>query len=515
MTMRVMRALTVWLIVAAVLVASGCSRQATPEGSGGAGASPTKTRRLRGTPENSGSPSPEMAKSPTPGSAQQEELPTATASVPSVAETPDGSAREQLAQVTAIEISTTESLPVTVGVTLQGSFPDDCTRLSSIRQAKDGRTIRLVVLSERIPGRDCSQVEVPFEETVDLDLTGVTEGGYDLDVNGVTAALEITTEMLPLAESWATCPEIREGLLGYLNDTDGYCFLYPEAFRADSSSRGTVAVMGPEPTGEEGSVRAGLTIRNEGAADGRTVGEVADDYLLALEAEGKVIERGVVSLGTKEAVEVLVKPGPTLVRQVFVLHEGTVLVLTVGPVDAELPQAQEAEELWSAVASSLTFIEPQPLEANEEEYSYEGWVSHDLEDLGVRLSAPSGWVLASGAARYGLAPRGSEDPYLLSLAVDEDVPQEAILSMDALVDWIAQRDRGEGGGAFTARTRKCGGLDAVEFTGLVGVCHDVHVPVDGRVIRIALAPGGCDSEGAVAVAEYDAILAAVEFYEPS
>jgi hypothetical protein len=509
-----MRVWIVLVIAVAVLIASGCAR-APDSGSPGPGsATPTRPRPLRGTPASVESPSPETVRSPSPSATPAIPVASGTAPPAAATETPAGSVAPQLVQVDSVEINMPQSSPGTLNVTLHGVFADDCTRLSSISQVTEGRTIKMIVLSDRIEERDCPTVPVPFEETVDLDLTELAEGTYELDVNGVTAAVEITAEMLLPADPWLDCPEISEGLLGYYNESDGYCFLYPQGFEADSPRPGTVAVLAPESTEIEESVRAGLTIRNEGAVDGRSLEEVAEDYLLALEAEGRVIERDQMSLGGKDAVVAILKPGLTLVRQVFALHGERVLVLTFGPVDDELPQAEEVEELWSAVKSSWTFVEPRP-RSEDEEYSYEGWTVHNLDDLGVRLRAPSDWVLISGPGYYGLAPEDSEDPYLVSVAVAEDVPQEALTNTDALVDWVAQRLREEGKGGFLARTGVYGGFTGVEFTGLASACSDVYVPAYGRVIRMTLAARGCDSSGNVSVAEYDAIASALEFLEPS
>ena len=509
-----MRVWLVLLVVVSMLIAGGCARAPDSESPGPDELTPTRSRPLRGTPVDTESPSPAAVESPSPNPTPMTPVASGTAPAAAATETPPVPLGPQLVQVDSVEISTAQPSSGRLSVTLQGVLADDCTRLSSISQVTEDRIVRMVVLSDRVEGRDCSKAPVPFEETVDLDLAELGVGGYDLDVNGVVTPLEITEEMLPPADPWLGCPEIREGLQGYYNESDGYCFLYPQGFEADTPRPGTVAVLAPESTQVEDSVRAGLTIRNEGAIDGRSVTEVADDYLLALEAEGKVIERDQMSLGGKDAVVAILKPGPTLVRQVFVLHGERVLVLTLGPVDAELAQAEPAEELWSAVSSSLTFVEPRP-SSEEEKYSYEGWTVHSLDDLGVRLRAPYEWELISGPGYYGLAPEDSEDPYLVSVAVAEDAPQEALTNTDALVDWVAQRLREEGKGGFLARTGVYGGFTGVEFTGLAGACSDIYVAAYGRVIRVTLATGGCDSSGNVSVAEYDAITSALEFLEPS
>lgn len=337
------------LVFAAAIIGAGCSRQAASGPTSSPIVAPIRTRELRATP----------AKSPTEAVATQaatSESPpgpvaTETMPVPSPTATSQAEVMPEMAKVDSIEINIMESLPVKVSVLVRGSFPDGCTRLRSVSQATDGRTIILRLLTERTTEEDCTQALVPFEETLEVDVTDLATGTYDLDVNGIT---------------------------------------------------------------------------------------------------------------------------------------GTFL---------------------------LTSVEPRPTEG-EAEYSYEGWTLHEMDDLGVRLYAPPDWVIVLGSGDYSPAPLGSDEPYLLMFDLIADVPEDVQADMDALAGFFARRLRDQGESGFLVRSIVYGGLDGIEFFRRAAICSEAYIPAYGRVIRITLAASGCDAEGEIAVAEYEAIAASVEFYEP-
>ena len=525
MSMRRAYVSAVLLVVAAVVMGAGCSPKAGSGLTRTPVVAPTSTRKLRAT--IAGSPALEMATVVTKGLPTEpvatvavtmvsptEPAATPTTPVRSPIETMEAETELGQASVDGIEISITESTPAKVSVTVRGSLADGCTRISRVGQTTAGNTITVRVLTERTTSEGCTEQLVAFEETFELDIAGLAAGTYSLDVNGVEGILELSAEMIPPEDPSFVCPEVSEGLEGYLNETDGYCFLYPGTFEADNPEVGTLVLTGPAVGEGTESRQASLTVRNEGAADGRTAAEIADAYLGELGAGGEQVVRSLVSLGGAEAVVADSVPEETLVRKAFVVHDDTVFVLTLAPVGASPPQATElAEELWSVVSSSLVFIAPQPQE-DEVKHSYEGWTLHEFDDLGVHLYAPADWVLTGEPDRYGLAPQGSGDPYLLTVSLAPDVPEDAQADTDALVDFFARRLRDQGERGFWVRSVAYGGLDGAEFTQRAGVCSETYVPAYGRVVQITLAAGGCDAEGEIALDEYEAIAASLEFYEP-
>jgi len=505
-------------MVVILLIAVGCSANRGSEPTSVA-AAPTNTRGLRVTavtsPTGTGTALPATSASP----ARVEATPTFSGESPM--EPSKATPAFGTAQVNTIEVSVTNSVPPKAAVTVRGVFPDGCTRISRVSQARNGSTILVEVLTERFAHQDCAQTSVPFEETIALDVAGLPAGTYSVDVNGVTGTLTLAEETISPTETTSpedragVCPEPGEGQAGYSNDMDGYCFLYPEEYEAREPSPGAVIIARPE--GREGpqGPAVSFAVKREGTAQGLSAEDIADAYVSQLGEGEKGISRSTILLGGERGVVLDSVPGETLTRQAFVVHEDRVFVLSLSPVDTRYSQATKlAEDLWLVVSSSWTFFEARPPE-RDREYSYEGWTLHEFDDLGVRLYTPPDWVLTDEKGRHGLAPQGSDNPYLLSFDIVSDVPEAVRDDMDALVDFLAQRLRAEGQSNFVVRSVVYGEFDGVEFSRRADVCAETYIPAYDQVVRITLASGGCDAEGEIAVAEYPAVVASLEFYAPA
>ena len=266
------------------------------------------------------------------------------------------------APVGRIDINLMESFPVQASVTIHGNLPDGCTQISHVVQTTDGYNIMLDVFTERPIGALCTQAVVPFEQTLPLDIDGLPAGTYTVDVNSVIGTFELAVANVSSDvisdDPMPACLPAEEGLVPFLNGDDGYCLLYPSTFEANSPQRGILVITGPALTEDPEPLRVSLTIHNEGAADGRTAEEIADERLSEFEAREVPIERDSVSLGGEKAVGADSVPGRMLSRQVFVVHNNTVYVMTLAPVDADFPEATgQAEDLWETTLSSFTFVQ--------------------------------------------------------------------------------------------------------------------------------------------------------------
>jgi len=185
-------------------------------------------------------------------------------------------------------------------------------------------------------------------------------------------------------------------------------------------------------------------------------------------------------------------------------------------VDLDLEELSPGEYELDVNGVTGTFVLPSiepPSPEEETPPSYEGWVLHECNDLGVRLFAPPDWTIAREPGHCGLAPLSSDDPNVLTIDLDTDVPDSAKGEMDALADFLARRllDQGETG--FVVRSITYGGFDGLQVTRRAGVCSEAYVPAYDRVITITVAAAGCDAEGEIGIPEYDAIIASLEFYE--
>jgi len=168
----------------------------------------------------------------------------------------------------------------------------------------------------------------------------------------------------------------------------------------------------------------------------------------------------------------------------------------------------------NGVAGTFVLLSIEPPEPVEETPpSYEGWVLHDCNDLGVRFYVPSDWIVAQEPDHCGLAPLGSDDPNVLTIDLATDIPDSVKGEMDTLADFLARRLRDQGATGFLMRSIVYGGFDGLQLIHRAGVCSEAYIPVHDRVIKITVAAAGCEAEGEIDIPEYDAIIASLEFYE--
>ena len=117
--------------------------------------------------------------------------PTAT---PQPAGTPTAGVVEGQAMVESVEVRILELMPVQVQVVVKGNLSDACTKIGNITQARDGDSFNITIASTRQADLVCAQVITPFEETINLDVTGLGAGAYTVTVNGVTEMFELTVD---------------------------------------------------------------------------------------------------------------------------------------------------------------------------------------------------------------------------------------------------------------------------------------------------------------------------------
>ena len=90
-----------------------------------------------------------------------------------------------LADVESVEVLTLESFPVQINLIVGGVLPNGCTVIDKSVVQRDGDMFNVAVTVVQEPGQTCTEAEVPFEETVPLDVLGLEAGTYSVTVNGV------------------------------------------------------------------------------------------------------------------------------------------------------------------------------------------------------------------------------------------------------------------------------------------------------------------------------------------
>ena len=89
---------------------------------------------------------------------------------------------------------TLESFPVQIHVVAQGYLPDSCTEIDKIKTEREGNNFNINISTKRPKDAMCTQVIVPFNETITLDVQGLKAGNYTVNVNGVKGSFELAVD---------------------------------------------------------------------------------------------------------------------------------------------------------------------------------------------------------------------------------------------------------------------------------------------------------------------------------
>ena len=99
------------------------------------------------------------------------------------------------AQVGPAQISVFQFGPVQVSVTLEGYLPDGCTEIYDINAVRVGETFDIDIITRRPTGDiACTMAIVPFEETVKLDVEGLTAGTYQVVAGDTTETFTLDVD---------------------------------------------------------------------------------------------------------------------------------------------------------------------------------------------------------------------------------------------------------------------------------------------------------------------------------
>lgn len=75
--------------------------------------------------------------------------------------------------------------------TVNGNYPDSCTRISDVQQEIDGDTIRFILTTGKPADLMCAQMITPFAVDLLIETGGLMPGEYRIDVNGVTTTFTL------------------------------------------------------------------------------------------------------------------------------------------------------------------------------------------------------------------------------------------------------------------------------------------------------------------------------------
>ncbi|MEZ4711727.1 MAG: hypothetical protein R3A44_31335 [Caldilineaceae bacterium] len=90
------------------------------------------------------------------------------------------------ALIRSIDVNVADASTDQVTVVVQGEFRNGCAQIDQISQRMEGSTFIIEITTIQPADMMCTQALVPFEETVQLEVSGLPTGTYTVDVNGVT-----------------------------------------------------------------------------------------------------------------------------------------------------------------------------------------------------------------------------------------------------------------------------------------------------------------------------------------
>jgi len=97
-----------------------------------------------------------------------------------------------IAVVESVEVQVLDGAGPSVLVIARGSLPDGCTSIDETSWRQEGDTFYVTITTYRPQDMMCTQVIVPFEETVMIEPeAALAAGAYTVSVNGVSAQFEI------------------------------------------------------------------------------------------------------------------------------------------------------------------------------------------------------------------------------------------------------------------------------------------------------------------------------------
>jgi inhibitor of cysteine peptidase len=100
----------------------------------------------------------------------------------------------QEARVTGVSVQILESFPVQARAIVKGELPDGCTTIDSIEQSREGNEFRVRLMTTRPADAFCTQVLVLFEETIPLEVRGLSAGEYRVVAKGLAATFRLEVD---------------------------------------------------------------------------------------------------------------------------------------------------------------------------------------------------------------------------------------------------------------------------------------------------------------------------------
>ncbi|MGB1253847.1 MAG: DUF6438 domain-containing protein, partial [Candidatus Promineifilaceae bacterium] len=120
----------------------------------------------------------------------------------------------QQAYVDVLEVMIMESFPVQASVLVQGNLANPCVELVGISAERTNNTFTLNIETKSDPTAVCTQVLVPFEENVALDVEGLAAGTYTVQAGDAQTTFTLDMDNVSDTDSTAVITLERTACFG-------------------------------------------------------------------------------------------------------------------------------------------------------------------------------------------------------------------------------------------------------------------------------------------------------------
>lgn len=100
------------------------------------------------------------------------------------------------APIEQVDLQVLESFPVQVNVKVKGWFTNGCQQIDQIKVTPTDNTFMVTMTTTPPPPPEiaCTMALAPFEKTIALDVQGLKQGVYTVDVNGIRKQFELAVD---------------------------------------------------------------------------------------------------------------------------------------------------------------------------------------------------------------------------------------------------------------------------------------------------------------------------------
>lgn len=271
--------------------------------------------------------------------------PTPTVETPILTETaaPTPESTSQLMQsVTVyyetITVTQPESKPDLVYAKVKGNLPDPCSKIvnKTFYWVQD-HSVELVITAERDLNVMCAQVLTPFEDVIEIDITGKPAGMYTFTAGESQATLDYQGS--PDKSNTSSCPPRIPGSNLYVKsaseDSAGFCFLYPFEFNeVASASDNRITLLGPPRQVNQRTINVKVEFELYTSEDDKDLREFVTGYLKTEELPLQTPMEEITFAGQK-SVKVQTKSEAGVTKSLFFVHNKQVFRLSFLPAGTD------------------------------------------------------------------------------------------------------------------------------------------------------------------------------------